>query len=110
MTLQFRCAQTDQLDSFMPMVGIPSILASTLPAASEGAPCYYFATLMPSNYGHQGGGGTGSRSNSIDASGTSVLLKSMVSVLPERKVDPVHDVRLGPLLGRGSFGRVYRGE
>lgn len=44
--LQFRCAHNQTVDSFMPLVGIPSILSSTSPHAAHVGPVYYFATVV----------------------------------------------------------------
>ncbi|KAG2489421.1 hypothetical protein HYH03_012059 [Edaphochlamys debaryana] len=92
-TLQFRSAHTSTVDNYMPLVGIPSILAAS-PAA--GGPMYYFATLS----------GAGSRSSSDLASGSSSHPAFSITT---SKLDPFDDVKLGPLLGKGAYGRVYRG-
>ncbi len=42
LTLHMRCANTENMDSYMPLVGVPAILPST--EDGEG-PTYYFATL-----------------------------------------------------------------
>ena len=36
-------------------------------------------------------------------------LSAEESVQAVEKQDPFHDVQLGPLLGQGAFGKVYRG-
>lgn len=40
--MQFRCAHNNTMDNFMPLVGIPSMLAS---APEHDGPLYYFATI-----------------------------------------------------------------
>lgn len=89
-TLQFRCAHSSTVDSFMPLVGIPPILSAS-PAA--GGPTYYFVTL------HGG---------DLSPAASSSSSRPTFSILPT-KIDPFDDVKLGPLLGKGAYGRVYRG-
>ena len=36
-------------------------------------------------------------------------LSAEESLQAVEKQDPFHDVQLGPLLGQGAFGKVYRG-
>ncbi|KAK9808830.1 hypothetical protein WJX72_004554 [[Myrmecia] bisecta] len=83
----FRPAATKALDSSMPLIGIPG----SVEWHSENAEAYYFATVQ-------------------------VKRSSMEEVAPQfrphtllPKKEPFDDVQLGPLLGQGAFGRVYRG-
>ncbi|GIL48868.1 hypothetical protein Vafri_5296 [Volvox africanus] len=90
--LQFRCAHSSTMDSYMPLVGIPSILS---PAPAAGGPLYYFVTL------------TSGPRNSTEL--TSQSQRGPGFTIINTKIDPFDDVKLGPLLGKGSYGRVYRG-
>ena len=92
-SLQFRSAKSATIGSFMPIVGIPSTVS---PSSADG-PCYYYATI------------TGQRPPDphSDEKISDVPMASF-SVVND-KIDPFDDVRLGPMLGRGAFGRVYRG-
>lgn len=46
MALHMRCANAENMDSYMPLVGIPSILTAE-PEQDDGrGPVYYFATLQ----------------------------------------------------------------
>lgn len=89
--MQFRCAHNNTVDSFMPLIGIPSMLAS---APQHDGPLYYFATIS----------GEPRQSTEISSSTKNAF------TLMDNKLDPFEDVRLGPLLGKGSYGRVYRGQ
>ncbi|GLC39870.1 hypothetical protein PLESTF_000919300 [Pleodorina starrii] len=91
-TLQFRSAHSSTMDSYMPLVGIPSIL-SAAPAA--GGPLYYFVTL--------------SSAPRLSAELTTRSQRGSGFAILNTKIDPFDDVKLGPLLGKGSYGRVYRG-
>jgi len=77
----------------MPMVGIPSTVSASLGDAT----CYYYVTI------------TGQKSlDSFSKEGTLHDAVASFAVVND-KIDPFDDVRLGPMLGRGAFGRVYRG-
>lgn len=89
--MQFRSAGNNQMDSNMPLIGIPSILAAH---NTEGGPNYYFAVCSHT------------LSDGQITSKESALV-SPFNLIPSRK--PFDDVRLGPLLGKGAYGRVYRG-
>lgn len=91
--LQFRCAHSQTMDSYMPLVGIPSNLSA---APSQVGPVYYFATIV-----------TAPRL-SMELSHTSKAGGDTFTII-NTKVDPFDDVKLGPLLGKGGYGRVYRG-
>ncbi|PNW70925.1 hypothetical protein CHLRE_17g739250v5 [Chlamydomonas reinhardtii] len=95
LSLQFRCAHNSTMDSYMPLVGIPSILSA---APVAGGPMYYFVTLVAEG----GASGTTGDSASLSQRGSAFTIINT-------KIDPFDDVKLGPLLGKGSYGRVYRG-
>ncbi|KAK9807645.1 hypothetical protein WJX72_005215 [[Myrmecia] bisecta] len=103
LTLTFRPSSTDALDGRYPHVGIPGTVAM------QGTPgCrYYFATVvltaptsqpalpsLPTT--HNSGGSTSSSSQSPTNRGVSGPFGD--------------DVVLGPMLGQGGYGRVYRGR
>mmetsp|Transcript_8938 Transcript_8938/g.19085 ORF Transcript_8938/g.19085 Transcript_8938/m.19085 type:complete len:704 (-) Transcript_8938:2515-4626(-) len=99
--LEFRCANADNIDLQMPLVGIPSHLASTSP---HDGPCYYFVkVLLP---GLDSGAVLGSNNNILSSSAS---INTALSIV-DKKMDPFEDVRLGPMLGKGAYGRVYRGQ
>ena len=89
---QFRSAHDKALDGLVPMIGIPANLTAS---KSDGA-CYYHGTLS---------------TRKIDTASSSqpLVQQSAFSVVND-KMDPFEDVRLGAMLGRGAFGRVYRGQ
>ncbi|GFR53121.1 hypothetical protein Agub_g15837 [Astrephomene gubernaculifera] len=91
-TLQFRCAHNSTVDAYMPLVGIPSILS---PSPEAGGPLYYFVTLSAAPRASQDIGPGSKRASPFSIVNT--------------KIDPFEDVKLGPLLGKGAYGRVYRG-
>jgi hypothetical protein len=121
MQAQFRCAANTGLDSHMLLIGIPNFL----PNVGEGARSFYFVTLRdaprPSKPAHS----TPSTQLQREASGASSGTASSSSALrpPPRRdsmrgaqfsllatdQDPMPDIKLGPLLGKGAFGRVVRG-
>ncbi|KXZ50686.1 hypothetical protein GPECTOR_15g370 [Gonium pectorale] len=92
-SLQFRSAHNSTMDSYMPLVGIPSILAA---APAAGGPMYYFVTIS-----------TAGKSTSPIL--TAASQRGPAFTITDTKIDPFDDVKLGPLLGKGSYGRVYRG-
>lgn len=104
-------AMTEQLHPTQPIVGIPS---DVTPCAK--APLYYFAIVragMPKTRGTSTDGtaaiqeiekhdGYGSFST-----GSTMLPQGMI--FKKSAPSAFTDVRLGPLIGRGAYGRVYRG-
>jgi len=104
--LQMRCASTETMDQYMPLVGIPNILPMDAPTADkvkeeeETESIYYFATLNPNQV---------SSSKNASSAGNSRSSNPRNAFSLSNKVDPFDDVKLGQLLGTGSYGRVYRG-
>lgn len=95
-TMRFRSAGKDALDENTPLVGAPSV-ARYVPDSTSG---FYFAIvtqeLSPVSSGLTlGSPNTGSSRGELG------------NLMPDAV--PFEDLELGPLLGRGSFGRVYRG-
>ncbi|KAF5838510.1 kinase-like domain-containing protein [Dunaliella salina] len=100
-----RCASTETMDQYMPLVGIPNILPMDAPTANkvkeeETESIYYFATLNPNQV---------SSSKNAMSTANSSNSRSRNTFIQSNKVDPFDDVKLGQLLGTGSYGRVYRG-
>jgi len=103
-SIDFRPASNSAL-SQMPLSGIPAYALSGRSSASSDVDTsnvknecrYYFAITRPQNKS------LGSDTGSVDSGGSMKLNLS--------KVFPTvfKDVRLGPLIGRGAYGRVYRG-
>ncbi len=91
--LQFRCASNTVMDSHMPPIGIPNTLPS-----NQSAPVFYFATLSTHTSATEPG--------SVAAKQHRPPKKAFSLLKGE---DPFSDIKLGPLLGKGAFGRVYRG-
>lgn len=84
--INFRPAHLDPLDNNMPLIGIPSDVPWT--RNSDDGQQYYFATIRLAE----------------DVFSTDV--QPLCEVEGE---DVFPEVVLGPLLGKGSFGKVYRG-
>ncbi|KAG2454256.1 hypothetical protein HYH02_001289 [Chlamydomonas schloesseri] len=101
LSLQFRCAHNSTVDTYMPLVGIPSILSA---APVAGGPMYYFVTLLMGAANGTAAGGTPGSADPASAS-----QRGSAFTIINTKIDPFDDVKLGPLLGKGSYGRVYRG-
>ncbi|GBF93165.1 hypothetical protein Rsub_05896 [Raphidocelis subcapitata] len=96
--LQFRLSQSGGADAATPLIGIPS----SIPWASPGhqVPGFYCAALHdcgPAAASGAGGGGAAAGAGFGQAGRTSAPAGG-----------GFEDIRLGPLCGRGSFGRVYR--
>ncbi len=84
-----RPAHQGQLSDHMPTLGIPSDIPwSHLPSANHP---FYFCTLR--------------HATPADKQGRSLIRKISAST---NQSDQPSDVVLGPVLGRGSFGKVYR--
>ncbi|KAK9827983.1 hypothetical protein WJX81_005140 [Elliptochloris bilobata] len=91
-TAHFRPASTEALDDKVKPIGIPGEASWPSGKADE----YYFVTVAE-------GGEEPVRANSL-GSGASSIVRSAI-----KKTQPWEDVELGPLIGAGSFGKVYRG-
>lgn len=91
----FRPAQLGPLHNNMPLVGIPSTVPWHMLSANSGQ-SYYFGTLRPD-----------------DSDANARLVRRQTSGLSSRWEwegdEPFSDVILGPVLGQGSFGKVFRG-
>ncbi|WIA08911.1 hypothetical protein OEZ85_008329 [Tetradesmus obliquus] len=116
---QFRCAATTGLDQHMPLIGIPNFLPST----AEGNRAFYFVALKPVPSPPQqqqqraqrtsSGSAAGSSAASGSAAGSAAVARRPVQKMASFSLmatdGPFQDIKLGPLLGKGAFGRVYRG-
>jgi hypothetical protein len=115
---QFRCAATTGLDQHMPLIGIPNFLPNT----AEGNRAFYFVALKPmlpqqaqqqqlqvSNSGSAHSGSTASSGAAGSAAALRRPVRKMASFSLMATDAPFQDIKLGPLLGKGAFGRVYRG-
>jgi hypothetical protein len=119
-SLHFRFAQHAGVDGSTPLIGIPNFLPST-----GAPPAFYFATLREAGpappplrpslerarlLAASGGGGSGSALGSAGTIAEAVSGSGAGACYRMLEDEGAYaDIRLGPLLGRGSFGRVYRG-
>ncbi len=92
--MQFRSATNSTIDSAMPKIAVPATAASAA-AYKKGEPIYYYVTLPPDE--------------KRTSSKTSIDLNQPLTIKAE-PVGAFQDVKLGPMLGIGSFGRVFRAE
>lgn len=116
---QFRCAANTGLDNNMLPIGIPNFL----PNEAAGARSFYFATLrqaakpcgslqlQPQSSDALESGSTSG--NGVSGSGGNRQRRECAPrgaqfSLMATNHDPMPDIKLGPLLGKGAFGRVYR--
>jgi hypothetical protein len=122
---QFRCAATTGLDQHMPLIGIPNFLPNT----AEGNRAFYFVALKPvlpqqpqqqqqqlqqsqlqvNNSSSAHSGSTASSGAAGNAAASRRPVRKMASFSLMATDGPFQDIKLGPLLGKGAFGRVYRG-
>ena len=124
--LQFRSANSSTVDSSTPHIAVPATMGSMVPL--DGGPTYYYATITtaaaaavpptpPSSAPVAARRGSGSRT-SATASGNVLLSGSAIDscgslgvfTLVDDNAAAFEDVTLGPMLGYGSYGRVYRGK
>lgn len=84
--INFRPAHLDPLDNNMPLIGIPSDVPWERDGEKEQQ--YYFATIRLAE---------------------DVLSTDVQPLCEVEGEDVFPEVVLGPLLGKGSFGKVYRG-
>ena len=123
--LQFRSANSSTIDSFMPQVAVPATMGSAPPA--EGDPTYYYATIVtttpaagavpvPTPPSPSAASAAAVRRTSASISGSNIDSGANscgslgVFTLVDDNAAAFEDVTLGPMLGYGSYGRVYRGE
>ncbi|KAJ9531495.1 hypothetical protein QJQ45_015041 [Haematococcus lacustris] len=121
LTLEMRCANAENLDAFMPLVAIPTMMtAETQPGQTTEGPIYYFATVQanqvdgaaprPGRPSLSGPLGSLSHLQHLQhASSNAMSCSRNAFVLSDGAASTFDDVKLGQLLGRGSYGRVYRG-
>jgi hypothetical protein len=121
---EFRCAATTGLDQHMPLIGIPNFLPNT----AEGNRAFYFVALKPvvpqltssnraNSTGSENSSGTAAAAagsgasvgNAAAAAAARRPVRKMASFSLMTPDGPFQDIKLGPLLGKGAFGRVYRG-
>ncbi len=84
--INFRPAHLDPLDNNMPLIGIPSDVPWNKDSGDDNK--YYFATIRLAE---------------------DVLPNDVQPLCEVEGGDVFPEVVLGPLLGKGSFGKVYRG-
>ena len=96
-----RPASTEHVDSGMVSISIPAQSAPAPPTPSRQARLFYFGTLTRP----EEGGTIRNTTGSVTPTSSSSLAQ------PEDDVNllPIPGVKLGPLLGKGSFGSVYYG-
>mmetsp|Transcript_4521 Transcript_4521/g.13071 ORF Transcript_4521/g.13071 Transcript_4521/m.13071 type:complete len:751 (-) Transcript_4521:124-2376(-) len=92
--LQFTNASKKLIDKKM-CTGIPSMLKE---ASKEDERKYYYVKLVDMK-----------RPPSLELVSGSNSLSGEHCIVLNEKLDPFEDVQLGVMLGRGAFGRVYRG-
>jgi hypothetical protein len=88
-TVHFRCANNTIEDQGIVPIGIPNFLGTTY-----SGPTLYFAVVKDCK--------------PIPSSKESAKYIPTFSLTPDAQ--PFDDIVLGPLVGKGAFGRVYRGE
>ena len=88
-TVQFRCANNTIEDQGIVPIGIPNFLGT-----SYSGPPLYFAVVRDCK--------------PVPASKEPTKYIPSFSLTPSTQ--PFDDIVLGPLVGKGAFGRVYRGE
>lgn len=106
MTLSMRCANAENMDTYMPLVGIPSILTPEPEDAADNAPVYYFGTLLPGQVSAPGAAAPplGSSTSFSSSSAQGALFSVGASK------DPFDDVKLGQLLGKVGVGMATAWE
>lgn len=98
--LQFRCASHTTMDAFMPLIGIP-----TQPTPASSTPVTYYFVRVGRPTSRNGERLLSTSLRSARSSAASVCMSVLPNVAPS-----FPEVKLGPLLGLGAFGRVYRGQ
>lgn len=115
-TATFRCAANTGLDQYMPLIGIPNFL----PSMTEGGKSFYFVSIsevepQPSSSPFTSANGIHTSIISSSNSGqpkqrqAGAKKPQLPSFSLMSKDEPFADIKLGPLLGKGAFGRVFRG-
>jgi hypothetical protein len=116
---QFRCAANTGLDNNMLPIGIPNFLPNE--DGSNEARSFYFATLRdisrasslaqdPAGSGSAAAGGGSGTGNKQRREGGGSTSRGVHFNLMAANQEAMPDIKLGPLLGKGAFGRVYRGK
>lgn len=120
---QFRCAANTGLDNNMLPIGIPNFLPNE--DGSNEARSFYFATLRevpqsisrasslaqdPAGSGSAAAGGGSGTGNKQRREGGGSASRGVHFNLMATNQEAMPDIKLGPLLGKGAFGRVYRGK
>lgn len=113
-TATFRCAANTGLDQHMPLIGIPNFL----PSISDSSRSFYFVSVKPHTSSSFASSTDISLSKSGSMSGSLLQQQAPVKRRPIRQPsfhlmstsEPFSDVKLGPMLGKGAFGRVFRGS
>jgi serine/threonine protein kinase len=117
--IDFRPAATGQLAPAGMSVGVPAGEGGAAPPArpaDAAAPIYYFAivrpAMRPSAAGAAGaaagGGAAAFNSPRPSPAGPAEAWSAGAPALSKLMPSAFTDVRLGPLIGRGAYGRVYR--
>jgi len=114
--LQFRSANSSTIDSSMPRIAVPAMM-SNADSTSEDKSAFYYVKIISSNptaavsrrsfqTSSRHSLDSGARESPASFSKNSLWLFS----LADEDGAAFEDVKLGTMLGHGSFGYVYRGE
>ena len=109
--LQFRSANSSTIGSSMPRIAVPAMIETK--ESKEGESTYYYVQIISSTATSRRSLQTSSR-HSMDSSprnSSASFSKSSVRLFSLVNDDEAAfgDVKLGLMLGHGSFGYVYRG-
>eukprot|EP00884_Botryococcus_braunii_P014358 jgi/Botrbrau1/22923/Bobra.0030s0002.2 len=103
--LVFKPAASDVIDEDAAHIGVPSFCAT---GTTDLGTRYYFVEVQTAKRAGTMGGFSGSSEASSPISGSSASSSSGSTTFKPEQV-PIPGLALGTLLGKGGYGRVYRG-
>lgn len=121
LTIEFRPANNDQISAAAPRVGIPNFAEIVDSSAEDGMNQLYFGVVQASELAKRGVAGQSvleahdsseqtTSLNSVGSTNSSELSFASRSTFDLERPETLQDLALGPLVGTGAFGRVYRGS